>query len=80
MRIAAEWVPDAPIEDVWSIVTDPGRVLAYISGVTRWEVASGVSTGLGAPYRMLFRRGRPRSVAWLGWSSSTRRATSPRRR
>jgi uncharacterized membrane protein len=48
---------DAPIEDVWAIVTDPERVLNYMSGVTRWEVAGDIPTGLGARYRMLFRIG-----------------------
>jgi uncharacterized membrane protein len=47
----------APIEDVWSIVTDPERVLNYMSGVTRWEVVGEIRTGLGARYRMLFRIG-----------------------
>jgi uncharacterized membrane protein len=57
MRIAAAKVLDAPIEDVWAIVTDPERVLNYMSGVTRWEVAGDIPTGLGARYRMLFRIG-----------------------
>ena len=68
----------APIDDVWAIVTDPERVLNYMSGVTRWEVAGDVRTGLGARYRMLFRIGaaevgglvevvefdQPRDLAW----------------
>jgi uncharacterized membrane protein len=57
MRTGAERVLAAPIEDVWSIVTDPERVLNYMSGVTRWEVAGEHRTGLGARYRMLFRIG-----------------------
>ena len=57
MRIGAERILAAPIEDVWSIITDPERVLAYMSGVARWEVASDMRTGLGARYRMLFRIG-----------------------
>jgi uncharacterized membrane protein len=57
MRINADRILPAPIEDVWSIVTDPERVLNYMSGVTRWEVAGDVRTGLGARYRMLFRIG-----------------------
>ena len=57
MRINHATVLAAPIEDVWAIVTDPERVLDYMSGVTRWEVAGERATGLGARYRMLFRIG-----------------------
>jgi uncharacterized membrane protein len=57
MRINHATVLAAPIEDVWAIVTDPERVLGYMSGVTRWEVAGERATGLGARYRMLFRVG-----------------------
>ncbi len=57
MRINRATLLAAPMEDVWAIVTDPERVLAYMSGVTRWEVAGERATGLGARYRMLFRVG-----------------------
>ena len=57
MRIGADRTLGAPIEDVWAMVTDPERVLNYMSGVTRWEVAGDIGTGLGARYRMLFRIG-----------------------
>ena len=57
MRITGDRMLAAPIDDVWAIVTDPERVLNYMSGVTRWEVAGDVRTGLGARYRMLFRIG-----------------------
>jgi uncharacterized membrane protein len=57
MRISADAQLAAPIEAVWAIVTDPERVLSYMSGVTRWEVAGDVRTGLGARYRMLLRVG-----------------------
>jgi uncharacterized membrane protein len=57
MRITGDRILSAAIEDVWAIVTDPERVLDYMSGVTRWEVAGDVRTGLGARYRMLFRIG-----------------------
>jgi uncharacterized membrane protein len=57
MRINGERVLAAPIDDVWSIVTDPERVLGFMSGVTRWEVVGDRATGLGARYRMLFRVG-----------------------
>jgi uncharacterized membrane protein len=78
MRITGDRMLAAPIDDVWAIVTDPERVLNYMSGVTRWEVAGDVRTGLGARYRMLFRIGaaevgglvevvefdQPRDLAW----------------
>jgi uncharacterized membrane protein len=57
MRVNASRLLAAPIEDVWSIVTDPERVLGYMSGVTRWEVAGDAHSGLGARYRVLFRVG-----------------------
>jgi uncharacterized membrane protein len=57
MRITGKRIVAAPIEDVWAIVTEPERVLNYMSGVTRWEVAGEHRTGLGARYRMLFRIG-----------------------
>jgi uncharacterized membrane protein len=57
MRVGADTLLAAPIEDVWSIVTDPQRVLNYMSGITRWEVVGERDTGLGARYRMLFRVG-----------------------
>ncbi len=57
MRVAAKTQISAPIERVWSIVTDPTRALVYMSGVTRWEVASDPAVGLGARYRMLLRVG-----------------------
>jgi uncharacterized membrane protein len=57
MRVSADTQLAAPIEDVWSFVIDPERVLTYMSGVTRWEVAGDLRTGLGARYRILFRVG-----------------------
>jgi uncharacterized membrane protein len=42
---------------VWAIISDPERMLGFMSGVTRWEVQSEEPTGLGARYRMLFRVG-----------------------
>jgi uncharacterized protein YndB with AHSA1/START domain len=57
MRVNASRLLAAPIEDVWSIVTDPARVLGYMSGATRWELAGDLRTGLGARYRILFRVG-----------------------
>lgn len=57
MRVSAKVNIPAPIEQVWGIVTDPEHALSFMSGVTRWEVASDPPTGLGARYRMLFRVG-----------------------
>jgi uncharacterized membrane protein len=57
MRSSASVHVQAPIESVWSIVTDPEQALNFMSGVTRWEVAGEQPTGLGARYRMLFRIG-----------------------
>jgi uncharacterized membrane protein len=57
MRTSARTTVSAPIETVWDIVSDPKRVLTFMSGVTRWEVDSEDPTGLGARYRMLMRVG-----------------------
>jgi uncharacterized membrane protein len=57
MRINGDIEVAAPIDLVWSIVTDPERVLSFMSGVTRWEVASAEPTGLGARYQSLLRVG-----------------------
>ena len=57
MRVGSSVVVDAPIEPVWSIVSDPERVLSFMSGVTRWEPVGPARDGLGARYRMLLRVG-----------------------
>ncbi len=57
MRIDGDIEVAAPIDLVWSIVTDPERVLSFMSGVTRWEVAGTEPTGLGARYQSLLRVG-----------------------
>jgi uncharacterized membrane protein len=57
MRISAKTRVTAPIDRVWSLVADPVRALDYMSGTTRWEVASEPSTGVGAKYRILFQVG-----------------------
>jgi len=57
MRVSARTRVAAPMQSVWEIVSDPTCVLQFMSGVTRWEVASDPPTGLGARYRMLFRIG-----------------------
>jgi uncharacterized membrane protein len=57
MRVNGDIEVAAPIDLVWSIVTDPERVLSFMSGVTRWEVAGTEPTGLGARYQTLLRVG-----------------------
>ena len=58
MRVAAQIDVAAPPELVWTFVTDPTRTLHFMSGVTRWEVASPQrDRGLGARYRTLMRVG-----------------------
>ena len=57
MRVHGDIEVAASIELVWSIVTDPERVLSFMSGVTRWEVAGTEPTGLGARYQSLLRVG-----------------------
>ena len=78
MRVAAEIDVGAAPEIVWSFVTDPGRYLHFMSGVTRWEVVSDADRGVGARYRTLMRVGsaevgglvetveyeEPRDLAW----------------
>jgi uncharacterized membrane protein len=57
MRVSANMHFPAPRETVWPLVSDPYRVLTFMSGVTRWEPEGEQLTGLGARYRMLFRIG-----------------------
>jgi uncharacterized membrane protein len=57
MRVNAKTQVSAPVDRVWAIVSDPTRALSYMSGVTRWEVASDPGNGLGARYRILLRVG-----------------------
>jgi uncharacterized membrane protein len=78
VRVSANSRVAAPIDAVWAIVSDPTQALSFMSGVTRWEVASDQPIGLGARYRMLFRIGsaevgglievvewdKPRDLAW----------------
>jgi uncharacterized membrane protein len=57
MRVNGKIEVAAPMELVWSLVTDPERVLSFMSGVTRWEVVSDEPNGLGARYQTLLRVG-----------------------
>jgi len=53
MRIAEQIEVSAPPALVWEFVSDPTRVLEFMSGVTRWEVMGAAERGLGARYRVL---------------------------
>jgi uncharacterized membrane protein len=55
MRIVCAIEISAPRELVWEFVSDPGHVLHFMSGMTRWEVSGDDERGLGARYRMLMR-------------------------
>jgi len=57
MRVASSTTVHAPAEQVWEFVSDPERLLSFMSGVTRWEVEGDQRSGLGARYRILFRIG-----------------------
>jgi uncharacterized membrane protein len=57
MRVAASIDIAAPADRVWEVVSDPSRVLSFMSGVTRWEAEGEPTRGLGARYRVLFRIG-----------------------
>lgn len=57
MRVVEAVTVSAPADQVWAVISDPERVLGFMSGVTRWEVAGSQPSGIGARYRMLFRIG-----------------------
>jgi uncharacterized membrane protein len=57
MRVGSCIHVNAPPDRVWEIVSDPTRMLSFMSGVTRWESEGDPKTGLGARYRVLFRIG-----------------------
>jgi uncharacterized membrane protein len=57
MRVAASIDIAAPADRIWAVVSDPARVLSFMSGVTRWEAEGKPTTGLGARHRVLFRIG-----------------------
>jgi uncharacterized membrane protein len=78
MRVGSSIRVQAPIEQVWEFVSDPEKLISFMSGVTRWEVDGEQRTGLSARYRILFRVGaaeigglieivewdEPRELAW----------------
>jgi uncharacterized membrane protein len=57
MRVGQQIDVSAPPESVWEVVSDPGRQLEFMAGVTRWEVSGDRRRGLGARYRVLNRVG-----------------------
>jgi uncharacterized membrane protein len=57
MRVAERIQISAPVDRVWAVVSDPERMLSFMSGVTRWQVEHDGATGIGARYRVLFRVG-----------------------
>ena len=87
MRVSSSTNVLAPLDQVWTFVSDPERVLSFMSGVTRWEVEGDQRTGLGARYRVLFRMGaaeigglievvefeEPRELAWTSVQRSRSR-------
>ena len=48
MRLNQSIVVSAPPKLVWDYIVDPGNVLRYMSGVTRWDVVGERRIGLGA--------------------------------
>jgi uncharacterized membrane protein len=57
MRVCSHIHVLAPPDRVWKLVSDPSRVLSFMSGVTRWEIASEQLDGVGARFRTLVRIG-----------------------
>jgi len=57
MRVAESIEIAAPPARIWAVVSDPTRVLSFMSGVTRWEIEGSPRTGLGSRCRVLFRIG-----------------------
>ena len=55
MRVGCSIEIGAPIELVWAQVSDPGKYLNFMHGITRWEVQGDQRVGLGSRYRMLMR-------------------------
>jgi uncharacterized membrane protein len=78
VRVGSSIRVRAPLDQVWEFVSEPERLISFMSGVTRWEVEGEQRTGLGARYRILFRVGaaeigglieivewdEPRELAW----------------
>lgn len=88
MRLAESIEVSAPPAAVWALLNDPFQTLEYMSGLTRWELASDQESGLGARYRMLMRVGsaevgslveiveasEPRDLAWTSVTGIDQRA------
>jgi uncharacterized membrane protein len=82
VRIEQSITVAAPREVVWDYISEPANYLQFMEGLTRWEVAGDLHSGLGARYRMLLRVGSAdvggliEVVEWsppgdLAWSSVT---------
>jgi uncharacterized membrane protein len=82
VRIEQSITVDAPRHLIWEYVTEPANYCQFIEGLTRWDIAGDMHTGLGARYRMLIRVGAAEVgglieiVEWLpegdmAWSSVT---------
>jgi uncharacterized membrane protein len=57
MRVAVAVDVAAPPEAIWEVIEDPSRALGFYVGVTRWELASDVRSGVGARFNVLMRVG-----------------------
>jgi uncharacterized membrane protein len=57
MRVEAQLQIKATPVEIWEYITEPSNVLHFMSGITRWEVASEQRTGLGARYKTLLKVG-----------------------
>jgi uncharacterized membrane protein len=82
MRLRESVVVSAGAQEIWDYLEDPANWLQFMSGVTRWEVAGDIESGLGARYRMLIKVGSAEvgglveMVEWeprrdLAWNSVT---------
>jgi uncharacterized membrane protein len=82
VRIEQSVTVDVPRHVVWEYVNEPANYPVFMEGLTRWEVAGELHSGLGARYRMLLRVGSAdvggliEIVEWqpegdLAWSSVT---------
>ena len=82
MRLKESITVSATPDQIWEYIEDPANWLHFMAGVTRWETAGDLRSGLGARYRMLFRVGSAEvgglveMVEWdppkdLAWNSVT---------
>jgi ribosome-associated toxin RatA of RatAB toxin-antitoxin module len=69
---------DRSAEDVFALISDPARFPEFFAGITKWDLVSEDSRGLGAEFRVLMQVGsieagglirvtdwqEPRTIAW----------------